>query len=112
MKLTEELAIWMTVAPTVGVLLVLFFGVLPAWLDRRDDSERSGDFGRADGLRRPTMHDAPFRPYTVAAARGVVRAHACCDAGRCGAKAAALSVLIAAGMMRYPAQARHRRLRA
>lgn len=45
-----------------------------------------------------TSHHAPFRPCTLAAARSAVIEHAACPSARCGAKAAAESVLIAAGL--------------
>lgn len=102
---TIEFVTWLVVAPVVTLLLITLFGVLPEWLDRRwgPGSGYAGQERRGDS---PPLHTAPFRPYTVAAARGVARAHACCSPERCGAKAAALSVLIAAGMTRYPARSR------
>ncbi|MBF6355545.1 hypothetical protein IU449_13495 [Nocardia higoensis] len=102
---SSELSIWLVVSPVVVALLILLFGVLPAWSERRCDGFEPPS-GRMDRDHPSGWHAPPFRPYTVAAARGVARAHACCSPERCGAKAAALSVLIAAGMTRYPVQRR------
>ncbi|MEU2031249.1 hypothetical protein [Nocardia amamiensis] len=96
--MSEEFGVVLIVtAAVVGVLLLLFW-VLP-WLI--DLGRQRPELDHADEmLERPGPHAAPTRPYLVDEAHWVTQDHIDCDARTCGAKGAALDVLIEAGRMR------------
>lgn len=94
----EEFVVVLIVeAAVVGVLLLLFW-VLP-WLI--DLGRRLPELEHADEMpERLGPHAAPKRPYLVDEAHWVTQDHIDCDARICGAKGAAIDVLIEAGRMR------------
>ncbi|MGW4327554.1 hypothetical protein ACWEKR_16850 [Nocardia sp. NPDC004573] len=91
-----ELAVALIVAAAVAGLLILLFWVLPWMIDSASPaSDRTGPSRRRTG-----PHAAPRRPYPVEEAHWVTQDHRDCDARTCGAKAAAIDVLIDAGRMK------------
>ncbi|MEV6325650.1 hypothetical protein AB0M45_31460 [Nocardia sp. NPDC051787] len=94
----EELAVVLIVAAAVVGMLLLLFCVLP-WLI--DLGSQLAELEHPDELpQRVGPHAAPRRPYLVDEAHWVTQEHIDCDARTCGAKGAAIDVLIEAGRMR------------
>ncbi|MBF6299839.1 hypothetical protein IU459_20160 [Nocardia amamiensis] len=94
----EGLAVVLIVAAAVVGMLLLLFCVLP-WLievgSQLTELENSAELPQRRG-----PHAAPRRPYLVDEAHWVTQEHIDCDARTCGAKGAAIDVLIEAGRMR------------
>ncbi|MEU2034315.1 hypothetical protein [Nocardia amamiensis] len=96
--MSGELAVVLIVAAVVvGVVLFLFW-LLPWMIDR---GRRLPELQHADETpERLGPHAAPKRPYLVDEAHWVTQEHIDCDARTCGAKGAAIVILIEAGRMR------------
>ncbi|MGK8558420.1 hypothetical protein [Nocardia gipuzkoensis] len=94
----EELAVVLIVAAAVVGMVLLLFWVLP-WLI--DLGRQRPELQHADEMPEPLgPHAAPKRPYLVDEAHWVTQEHIDCDARTCGAKGAAIDILIEAGRMR------------
>ncbi|MEU2031634.1 hypothetical protein [Nocardia amamiensis] len=94
----EELAVVLIVAAAVVGMLLLLFCVLPWLIDLGSQLTELGD--PAELPQRQGPHAAPRRPYLVDEAHWVTQEHIDCDARTCGAKGAAIDVLIEAGRVR------------
>ncbi|MEV2226024.1 hypothetical protein AB0E01_40065 [Nocardia vinacea] len=98
------------VAAAVTGTLGLLFGVIPKLVDRASHAETDPCGTDPDRPKpSPNPHAAPFRPYTVPEAHKITQGHAGCTQGNCGAKASAISTLVAAGRMRPPEPGPQRR---
>lgn len=98
------------VAAAVAATLGLLFGVIPKLVDRTSPTEAEPWATEPDRPKPlPDPHAAPFRPYTVPEAYKITQGHARCTPGNCGAKASAISALVAAGRMRPPEPGPQRR---
>ncbi|WP_433709685.1 hypothetical protein ACQP2U_24800 [Nocardia sp. CA-084685] len=106
----SELQTVLIVVAAVAATLGLLFGVIPKLVDRASPAETESWGTEPDSPKPlPNPHAAPFRPYTVPEAHKITQCHAACTQGNCGAKASAISTLVAAGRMRPPEPGRQRR---
>ncbi|MFI6779267.1 hypothetical protein [Nocardia sp. NPDC050412] len=105
----SELQTVLIVVAAAAATLGLLFGVIPKLVDRDSPAETESWGIEPDSPRPlPHSHAAPFRPYTVPEAHKITQGHARCAQGNCGAKASAISTLVAAGRMRPPEPGRQR----